>query len=570
LSDILILSENYREQFMSRTSGAEYIAGFLKTHGITHVFYIEAILRRTLVEMEKLGIQRILAHSEKAAAYMADGYARTALSPGVCMAQSVGAANLAAGLQDAFLGHTPVIAFTGSKPPLFQYRNAYQEINHNAMFDPVTKYNVKVDTIEQLPVLLPQAFREATTGTPGPVHVDYLGYEGNLTDEAQGDFGELQETVYSRYPAHRPVAAEADLVRAAEALKNASRPVLVAGRGAFVSEAAPEINRIADLLSIPVATSVDGKGVMLDNHPLFAGPCGTYCRPCANEILSHADLVFFIGTGTGDQVTQNWTVPPRGSTVIQLDINPAEIGRNYPGVIGLIGDAKVSLQKLVPLIESLPKKDAWAEEAIDIIQTWRRVVEPYCISDDIPVRPERLCRGISDVLPQNAILVADTGYTAIWAGSLINLTHAGQTFLRAAGSLGWAFPAAIGAKCAAPDRPVFCFSGDGAFWYHLCELETAARRGIKTITIVNNNSRLGQSVLGIRRAYRDDPGSKEHMYAFRDTNFARIAEEMGCFGVRVERPAGLQLAIRRAMEQNKPAVVDVVTEGEAHPILKYN
>lgn len=553
---------------MSTMSGAEYIAGFLKTHGVSHVFYVEAILRRTLVEMEKLGIERILAHSEKAAAYMADGYARTALRPGVCMAQSVGAANLAAGLQDAFLGHTPVIAFTGSKPPLFQHRNAYQEIDHNAMFDPLTKYNVKVDVIDQLPVLLPQAFREATTGTPGPVHVDFLGYEGNLTDEAQGDFAQLQETAYKHYPAHRPVAAEADLERAAQALQAAARPVLVVGRGAIVSGATSQIKRLVDLLSIPVATSVDGKQVMLDSHPLFAGPCGTYCRPCANEILSHADLVFFIGTATGDQVTQNWTMPPPGSKIIQLDINPTEIGRNYPDVIGLVGDAKVSLQKLLPLIDTLAKKDAWAEEAIDIIQAWRGVVEPYCCSDEIPLRPERLCREISAVLPQDAILVADTGYTAIWAGSLINLTHADQIFLRAAGSLGWAFPAALGAKCAAPDRPVFCFSGDGAFWYHLCELETAARRGIKTITIVNNNSRLGQSVLGIRRAYRDDAGSKEHQYAFRDTNFARIAEEMGCFGVRVERPDGIQAAIRQAMDQSKPAVVDVVTQGEAHPILK--
>ncbi|MGD8293410.1 MAG: thiamine pyrophosphate-binding protein [Desulfobacterales bacterium] len=555
---------------MTTMSGAEYLAGFLKNHGVTHVFYVEAILRRSLVEMEKLGIKRILAHSEKAAAYMADGYARIALRPGVCMAQSVGAANLAAGLQDPFLGHTALIAFTGSKPPFFQYRNAYQEINHNAMFDPVTKYNVKVDTIEQLPVLLSQAFREATTGSPGPVHLDFLGYEGNLTDEAEGDLGEFAPTAYRQYPAHRPVAAEADLERAAKALEKSFRPVLVVGRGAIVSRAQVEVQRMVDSLAIPVATSVDGKAIVSDSHPLFAGPCGTYCRPCANEILSHADLVFFIGTGTGDQVTQNWTTPPPGSTIIQLDINPSEIGRNYPDVIGLMGDAKASLQKLSSLIDSIPAKEAWSAEAIDMIQAWRGVVEPYCNSDDIPVRPERLCREISELLPRDAILVADTGYTAIWAGSLINLIHADQTFIRAAGSLGWAFPAAIGAKCAAPERPVFCFSGDGAFWYHLCELETAARRGIKTVTIVNNNSRLGQSVLGIRRAYRDDPGAEEHQYAFRNTNFARIAEEMGCFGVRVERPDGIAAAIRQAMEQNKPAVVDVVTQGEAHPILKYN
>jgi len=555
---------------MSTMSGAEYIAGFLNAHGVTHVFYIEAILRRTLVEMEKLGIQRILAHSEKAAAYMADGYARTSLRPGVCMAQSVGAANLAAGLQDAFLGHTPVVAFTGSKPPLFQYRNAYQEIDHNPMYDVVTKYNAKVDILEQLPVLLPQAFREATTGTPGPVHLDFLGYEGNLTDEAIGELIDAVEPTFSRYPAYRPVAAEADLEQAAEALKKSSQPVLIVGRGAIVSGAAAEVTQLAELLSIPVATSVDGKAVMVDDHPLFAGPCGTYCRPCANEIVSRADLVFFIGTGTGDQVTQNWSAPVRGSAVIQLDINPSEIGRNYPGVIGLLGDVKTSLQKLLQMIELSPKKQAWAAEAAEIIRTWRGVVAPRCSSNDIPVRPERLCQDISDLLPANAVIVADTGYTAIWAGSLINITHPDQTFLRAAGSLGWAFPAALGAKCAVPDRPVFCFSGDGALWYHLSELETASRWGIRTITIVNNNSRLGQCVLGINRAYGDDSGTKEHMFGFGDTNFARIAEEMGCFGIRVERPDGIQAAIRLAMDQEKPALVDVVTQGEAHPILKYN
>jgi acetolactate synthase-1/2/3 large subunit len=159
----------------NKMSGARYITQSLLGYGITHVFYVEAILRRTLVEMERAGIRRVLTHSEKAAAYMADGYARAGNRPALCMAQSVGAANLAAGLQDAYLGHSPVIAFTGRKPPLFQYRNAYQEILHNRMFDPVTKYNAEVSTLEQVPHLLAQAFREATSGASGPVHLDFLG-----------------------------------------------------------------------------------------------------------------------------------------------------------------------------------------------------------------------------------------------------------------------------------------------------------------------------------------------------------------------------------------------------------
>ncbi|MBN1834697.1 MAG: thiamine pyrophosphate-binding protein, partial [Spirochaetales bacterium] len=202
-------------------SGARFLAESLAGYGVTHVFYVEAILRRTLVEMERLGIQRVLTHSEKAAAYMADGYARAGNRPGLCMAQSVGAANLAAGLQDAYLGHSPVVAFTGRKPPLFQHRNAYQEILHNRMYDPVTKYNVEICSLEQLPHLLAQAFREATTGAPGPVHLDFLGYEGDLTDQVEGELELMVEAPYGRVPARRPVPESGDVELAAAALRKA-------------------------------------------------------------------------------------------------------------------------------------------------------------------------------------------------------------------------------------------------------------------------------------------------------------------------------------------------------------
>jgi len=166
----------------SMQSGSKFIAKTFQGYGVTHVFFVEAIMRKALVEMEKLGIHRILAHSEKAAAYMADGYARVSHRPGICMAQSVGAANLASGLQDPFLGHSSVIAITGRKDPVSQYRNAYQEILHKSMFDAVTKYNVCVEVAEQLPCLLRQAFREATSGAIGPVHLDVPGHVGQTTD----------------------------------------------------------------------------------------------------------------------------------------------------------------------------------------------------------------------------------------------------------------------------------------------------------------------------------------------------------------------------------------------------
>ncbi len=554
---------------MPKMTGARYIAETLKAYGVDHVFYVEAILRRTMVELEKLGIKRVLTHGEKAAAYMADGYARAGSRVGVCLAQSVGAANLAAGLQDAYLGRSPVAAFTGRKPPLYQYRNAYQEIDHNAMYAAVTKFNAQVSGPESLPFVLSQAFRQATTGSPGPVHVDFLGYEGDLTDQAEAELLPAAEPAFGRVPARRPLPEERDLLAAAEALAKADRPVLVVGRGAVVSGAAAEVRRLAEALNIPVACSIDGKQILPESHPLNVGPMGGYGRPCANQVVAEADLVFFIGCGTGDQLTGNWKVPPVGSPVIQLDIDPAEIGRNYPGALGILADARTGLERLAGMLGKAPRRSGgWAGRAQTLVRAWREAVEAQSASDQAPIRSERLCREISAVLPENAVVVADTGYSAIWAGNYIGLDRPGQMFLRAAGSLGWAFPAALGAKCALPDRAVVCFSGDGAFWYHIGELETAARWGIATVTVVNNNSVLGQSQLGIRRAYREDRGCMEHQYRFTDTNFARIAEDMGAVGIRVEKPAEIGPAIRRALEMGRPVVVDVVTEAECHPLLK--
>jgi acetolactate synthase-1/2/3 large subunit len=553
---------------MTSITGARYVAETLKGYGVTHVFYMEIILPKSLIEMERMGIRRIVTHGEKAAAYMADGYARLSRRPGVCMAQSVGAANLAAGLQDAFLAHSPVIAIAGSKPLLFQQRNAYQEILHSPLYDGLTKYNIKIDTIQQLPIVLPQVFRQATTGAPGPVHIDVPGLFGEFLEGAEGDLEVVVEPAYGTYPVWRPLPDERELRQVAHALLEAERPVMLVGRGAVISGAAQEVVHLAERLSIPVAVSPDGKGVMVDDHPLFVGPVGGYGRPCANHVVSQADLVFYVGCGTGDQVTRNWTLPSAGTPVVQLDIDPTEIGRNYPGALGLFGDARKTLQALSVILDTRREPGDWVRHAQAIVRKWRQAVAPLQNSDATPVRPERLCKEIADILPPNAVLLADTGYSAIWSGTMIDFSQPEQVYLRSAGSLGWSLPAAIGAKCAAPERPVFCFCGDGAFWYHLAELETASRWGIPVIIIVNNNSMLGQIAPFAEKAGQDHPGHNlEVAYRYRDTDFARIAEEMGCFGIRVEQAQDIRQAIQKALDQEKPAVVDVVTDGGAHPIV---
>lgn len=541
------------------TTGARFIAETLKGYGVTHVFYMDAILRKTMVDLEELGVRRVITHSEKAAAYMADGYARVSYKPGVCMAQSVGAANLAAGLQDACLGRSPVIALTGKKPPLFQYRNAYQEVQHGPLFAPVTKYSAEVVTPAQLPYLLRQAFREATSGVPGPVHLDLLGHSGRPLEVAEEVLPVVIEESFTRYPAFRPEPEDATIEQAARVMSAANRPVIVAGGGVRISSAAAEVVALAEKLSIPVATSVNGKGTILDSHPLSVGVVGSYSARCANQVVAAADLVIYIGSNTGDQVTHNWQVPPPGTPVVQIDIDPAEIGRSYAGAIGVVGDAKAALTRLLATAAPIADKKPWLQQVQSLVRAWHDEIEPLRQSNDLPIRPERLCKEISESLPENAVLVADTGYSAIWTATMVRLIHPGQTYLRAAGSLGWAFPAALGAKCAAPDRPVICFTGDGGFWYHLSELETARRHNINTVTIINNNSGLAQGINDIHAVYGNRPGNPEELYRFEPVRFAGIAREMGCSGIRVEHPDQISGAIQQALGAGSPTVIEVFT-----------
>ena len=544
----------------AKMTGAQFIAGFLKAYGVTHVFFVESILRQTLIELERLGVRRILTHSEAAAAYMADGYARVSRSPGVCFAQSVGAANLAAGLQDAYLGRSPVIAITGRKPAVAQLRNAYQEIQHQALFSAVTKYEADVDSILQLPHVLPQAFREATSGTPRPVHLEMEGFMGELLENAEGSLEIPVEDRYRRCPSHRPLPEPKDVEEAASMILLAARPVIVAGAGAVLSDAGEEILELSDSLGVPVAYGLDGKGIIPEDDPAAVGVVGSYSSKSANRVVSEADLVIFVGSDVGDQVTYNWRIPRMGTTIIQIDADPTELGRNYPGTFGILGDPKATVRGILTIVNRQQRKDNWMSRVRTIVTEWKDERRPLLESGTTPIRVERLCRELTQRLPSKAVLVADTGFSGIWTGTSVSLTQRGQTYLRSAGSLGWGFPASLGVKCAVPDRPVISFVGDGGFYYHLGELETAARWGIKVVTVVNNNSALGQCLPLVEAAYGSRSGRPSDLMRFRNVDFTVIAKAMGCQGIRVERPEEIGPALNRALSADAPAVVDVVTD----------
>jgi acetolactate synthase-1/2/3 large subunit len=543
-------------------NGAEWLARALAGTGLTHVFFVESVLRRTLLQLADLGVTPILAHSEKAAAYMADGYARIAGRPAVCMAQSVGAANLASGLQDAYLGRSPVIALTGRKEPSFQHRNAYQEIAHAPLFAAVTKFSTPVDATAELPRLLRLAWRAALAETPRPTHLDFCGLQGDVIELGQTAEPPVIDPEARRIPAHRPVADAADLERAARLLTAARRVAIVAGDGAAASQAGPELLALAEALAAPVATTLGARGLIPTRHRLSAGVAGSYSAPPTNRIVHGAELVLFVGCDTGDQVTLNWRVPPRETAIVQIDADPVELGRSYPNTTGLLGDPKATLGRLNQVIGHPPRDTGFAEEATRIVADWRATMAPLLATEGAPARVERLCAEVTRALPADGILVADTGYSGIWTGTLVELDGAGQTYLRAAGSLGWSFPASLGAKCAAPGRTVLCFTGDGGFYYHLAELETAHRERIAVTVLVNNNSGFGQNLTGVRRIAGNRPGRGEELIRFGPTDFAALARSFGVRGIRVERAAEIAPALAEALRAAEPVVIDVVSDLE--------
>ncbi|MGH2366035.1 MAG: thiamine pyrophosphate-binding protein [Chloroflexota bacterium] len=545
-------------------TGSRAFADLVEGYGLSHVFNMPTMMMPAMAELDRRGIVPITPHSEKAAAYMADGFARITHRPGICMAQNVGAANLAAGLKDADLACSPVVAISGGADPAARYRNAYQETEDLGMFDAVTRFNAYLDRAERLPGLLRQLVRAAVAGHPGPVHLRVPGNTGQLLN-GEYEFDDLfADTACAQVPPHRPVPEEDRLRQAAQLLAAAQRPVIVAGGGVTWSGAAAELVALAERMDIPVATALNAKAAIPDGHPLAVGVPGTYARACANDVLRQADLVFYVGSRTGSQVSHFWRIPAPNVDAIQLDIDPLEIGRNYPCKVGLMGDVQASLQRLLALTQPQAPRAAWRAIYRKLVDDWKDANAAQLRSDAVPIRPERICYEIGQTLPANGIVVSDTGHSGMWTGGMLELTRPGQSYIRCAGSLGWGFPASIGVKCGAPSRPVVCFTGDGGLLYHLTELETAARYGLNVVVVINDNHSLNQETHGIESAYGDNrPKTSNDMWIFKELDYARLAQTMGCNGVRVDRPNALAAELTKALSADRPTVIDVVSDIEA-------
>jgi acetolactate synthase-1/2/3 large subunit len=550
----------------TKRTGAEVLADMLAGYGVTHVFMVPAVLRRTFAEMERrTKIARVHCHGEKSAAYMADGYARASGKPGICMAQVIGALNLAAGLRDAFLAHSPVIAMTGGRDAKTKFRKVYQEIDDVPAFEPVTKMNATVDDVSRFPDMIRQAFRVATSGAPGPVHLQFRGNEGQV-DQEEAEIEALVEPQFAQVPPFRPQPEAARVKAALDLLQCATRPIIVAGGGVRASGAAAELVAFAEALQIPVATSLNAKDIIPGTHALSVGVVGSYSRETANLAVNRADLVCFIGTETGGMTTHFWAVPKIGTPAIQIDIEPESLGRNYPLQASVLGDAKAVLSAMLAQADkaSAKKREAWITENAKLRSDWAAKYKSMLESDQVPVHPGRIVGDLTKHVPDDAIVIVDTGHAGMWMGGLYDTRVPTQSYIRSAGHLGWAFCAGLGAKAACPDRPVVVFTGDAGFWYHIGEIETAVRWKLNSVTVINNNGGGNQSKRGFDRAYGGEQTEQaRELWTYNKMNFAKIAEDMGALGIRVEKPDDFAPALAKALAANRPVIIDVATDIDA-------
>jgi len=505
------------------------------------------------------GLQFIMTRHEQAAAHMADAYARVTGEPGVCMGTvGPGAADLVPGVYAAWADSIPMVVLTAQNQTWKSYpeRGSMQSLDQIGLFKPITKWSARVTHWKRIPELVQRAFRATCSGRPRPVHLD-LHVDVLM---AADDESALVYMAPDRYRADRGPMAQPDLIeRAARMLVEAERPLIHPGGGVLRSGAWEEVRELAEYLSAPVTTSQGACGVLPEDHPLclIAGGYG------ALGAQAEADVVLLIGGRLGD--VDFWGQPPYWGEpdqqkLIQIDIEPENIGLNRPVDLALIGDAKVTLAALVAAVKHLtspvPERPHLAE-ARKTQAIWLDQFREQAASDQTPIHPLRLIRDVRAFFPREAICVLDGGNTNVWAHYL-NRIYAPRSLLWAAdsGQLGTGLPYAIGAKLARPDLPVYAICGDGAFGLNIQELETAARLNLPFVIVVANDSQWGM-IKGAQMAAYD---ARYIGVDFCDVRYDQVARAMGCYGERVDDPKDITPALQRAAASGQPAVVDVVID----------
>jgi len=552
-------------------SGGEAIARMLQLHEVGPMFGMAGFQLLPFYDaVRELGLAHTLINDERSGAFMADAWARVTGRPGVCDATlGPGATNLLTSLTESLNAGIPLIAMIGDTNRAHAWKNMTQETKQVEMLRPAVKEVIRVEVGERIPEHIRYAYTIATSGRPGPVLLDVP------EDICHGVFEFPADDLYAdpttiRAPSRRTRPARDDLARAAAMLADAKRPVILAGGGVHISGAANELTAFAEEQAIPVGHTLSGKGAIECVHDLSLGLFGRYSRT-ANDVLETADAILVVGCKLGEIATKRYTVPRAGIPIIHLDIMPEEIGRWARTQVALAGDAREGLADLrEALADGAEARRASRADYLSEVQAgktkWRAEVEERLTSDEVPVNMARMIHELNNVLPEDAILVADGGFAAHWTGLIYDTKRAGRGYIpdRGMASIGYGVAGGIGAQLAAPDRPVFTLTGDGGLNMTLGDLETAARLKVPVTVMVVNNAASGY----IKALQHAMFGGRYQSADLSDLNYAVLAEALGCKGIRVEHPDQLADAYRTALtNRDGPTLIDVVVTRDAGKML---
>ena len=548
---------------MAKMSGAQALLESLEREKVDVIFGIlgGAILPVYDALCDNKKIRHILARHEQGAAHAAEGYARASGRAGVCMSTSgPGATNLVTGIANAYMDSSPIIALTGQVPSsganssYIIGRDAFQEADIIGITTAITKYNYQPRTVAEIPIAVKSAFYLATSGRPGPVLID-------LPKNVQAEIADVKFTDKIDVGGYKPVI-EPDMARISEAaalLAKAERPIILAGGGVIIAQASNELTQMSDLLMAPVATTFMGKGAFPEVHPLSVGSIGMHGNPAANKMMGEADVLLAVGTRFSDRATTNLDTFAANAKKIHIDIDAAEINKNIEVEVPIAGDAKVSLKMLyAAVLKKLQKGEgkAWTKRVKEV----KEQLSPLLKEVPKDIMPKALLMELRKLLPETAIVTTEVGQNQMWSALYFKALKP-RTFISSGGlgTMGFGFPAALGAKVACPDRIVVDIAGDGSFRMTEQELACSVSENIPVTVIILNNSVLGMVAQWQRMLYK---GRYSAINLGKMPDFVKLAEAYGAQGLRVTSIKEFHNAVKTALNSEVTTVIDVPIDSE--------
>ena len=546
----------------NQLSGAEAMVRVLQAHDVTHIFGLCGDTTLPFYDaLYRIGgsIEHILTRDERSAAYMADGYARVSGKVGVCEGPSGGGATyITPGLVEANESSVPVLAITTDVAVSSRGRYPLTELDQEALFRPLTKWNGVIPQAGLLPRMVRQAFRAMTTGRPGSAHLGLPFDVQNATVAPEEVWGDAR---FARYPALPVGPDSAAVAQAVEAILSARRPVIVCGGGVVIAGGEPALARLVERLDIAVATTISGRGALPETHPGCIGVVGSNGGvPATRAAIEDADLVVFIGCRAGSVTTERWRFPAPGARIVHIDIDPMVIGASYATEVAMVADARLALEAMNSALDGMSEAGGFggATRAGRARADKQAAVEALMASDDIPIRPERIVAELNRVLDPDTILVADPGTPCPYISAFYTVRNAGRTVFsnRAHGALGYSLSAAVGAHYGRPGVKVVSVMGDGSFGFTCGELETVVRNKLPITFIVISNAVFGWIKAGQKAGF----GERYYAVDFSRTDHAAVASAFGVKSWRVEQPDQLAPALERALDAGEPTLIDIIAQ----------